>query len=119
MGGSILDLVRERRVDQVIFAYSDVQHRYGLTLECFFERPAGVMVVFSWPTQQEIEVPPDVIFPFNALRLVVASALLLAACSSLKLGYNHADTLLLYSLDSYLDLDDRQQELAGERVRRL
>lgn len=25
------------------FAYSDVQHRYGLTLECFFERPAGVM----------------------------------------------------------------------------
>lgn len=25
------------------YAYSDVQHRYGLTLECFFERPDGVM----------------------------------------------------------------------------
>lgn len=25
------------------YAYSDVQDRYGLTLECFFERPAGVM----------------------------------------------------------------------------
>ncbi len=28
--------------------------------------------------------------------------LLLAGCSSLRLGYNNADTLLVYSLDSYL-----------------
>ncbi|MGE5338404.1 MAG: DUF6279 family lipoprotein [Gemmatimonadota bacterium] len=51
--------------------------------------------------------------------LLVAIALLLAACSSLKLGYYNADSLLLYSLDSYLDLDDSQKELAGERVRAL
>jgi hypothetical protein len=45
--------------------------------------------------------------------------LLLAACSSLRLGYNNADTLLVYSLDSYLDLDDAQEDLARERVREL
>jgi hypothetical protein len=45
--------------------------------------------------------------------------LLLAACSSLRLGYNNADTLLVYSLDSYLNLDDAQQELARERVSEL
>ncbi len=41
----------------------------------------------------------------NALA-ALGVVLLLAACSSLRLGYNNADTLLVYSLDSYLDLDD-------------
>jgi hypothetical protein len=50
---------------------------------------------------------------------VLGMALLLAACSSLKLGYNNADTLLVYSLDTYLDLDDTQEKLARERVREL
>jgi hypothetical protein len=45
--------------------------------------------------------------------------LLLAACSSLKLGYKYADTLLVYSLDSYLDLDDAQENLAREGVSEL
>jgi hypothetical protein len=45
--------------------------------------------------------------------------LLLAACSSLRLGYNNADTLLVYSLDSYLDLDDVQEDLAREGAREL
>ena len=48
--------------------------------------------------------------------LLVSATLLLAACSQLKLGYDNADTLLAYSLDSYLDLDDEQQRLAQERI---
>lgn len=51
--------------------------------------------------------------------VLLAAVLLAAACSSLKLGYSHADTLLLHSLNRYFDLDDRQQELARERVRGL
>jgi len=53
----------------------------------------------------------------QARRFVAASvALLLAACSQLQLGYNNADRALAYSLDSYLDLDDRQEELARVRI---
>jgi hypothetical protein len=51
--------------------------------------------------------------------VAAAAAATLAACSSLKLGYDNADTLLLSSLDSYFDLDRPQQTLAGERVRAL
>jgi hypothetical protein len=55
------------------------------------------------------------------LRAGVAALLVfaLAACSSIRLGYNNADTLLLYSLDRYFDLDDAQERLAQERVRAL
>jgi hypothetical protein len=53
----------------------------------------------------------------HARRFVlVSAAILLAACSQLKLGYNNADMLLAYSLDSYLKLDDDQQKLARERI---
>jgi hypothetical protein len=56
----------------------------------------------------------------HARRFVaVSTALLIAACSSLKLGYNNADTLLVYALDSYLDLDDEQSRLARQRLRNL
>lgn len=56
----------------------------------------------------------------GARRLLALSVVLLvAACSSIKLGYNNADTLLMYSLDSYFDLDDSQEKLARERVREL
>jgi len=48
--------------------------------------------------------------------LLVAVGLLLAACSQLQLGYNNADTLLAYTLDSYLDLNDEQEKLAKERI---
>jgi hypothetical protein len=48
--------------------------------------------------------------------LLLGAAILLAACSQLKLGYNHADTLLAYSLDSYLKLDDEQRALARDRI---
>jgi hypothetical protein len=53
------------------------------------------------------------------VALVASMVVLVAACSSLRLGYNNADTLALYSLDSYFDLDDAQETLAKERVRAL
>ena len=53
----------------------------------------------------------------QARRVVLASvALLVAACSQLQLGYNNADTVIAYVLDSYLDLDDGQERLARERI---
>jgi hypothetical protein len=53
----------------------------------------------------------------QARRFVLASvALLLAACSQLQLGYSNADTVIAYSLDSYLDLDDEQERLAREQI---
>ena len=53
------------------------------------------------------------------LRTVFALALLAiaAGCSSVRVGYNNADTLLLYSLDKYLDLNRPQQQLVRDRVR--
>ena len=48
-----------------------------------------------------------------------AAVFVLAACSSLRLGYNNADTLLMYAADSYLDLDSEQDAFARERVRAL
>lgn len=53
------------------------------------------------------------------MALAATAVLLVAACSSLRLGYNNADTLALYSLDSYFNLDDAQESLAKERVRAL
>lgn len=59
--------------------------------------------------------------PRRHLRLGLACllALVLAACSTLRLGYNHVDTMLAWSLDSYLDLDSSQQALVKERSARL
>lgn len=51
-----------------------------------------------------------------ALALV---ALALAACSTIRLGYNNAETLLLYSLNDYLELTPEQDQLARERVNAL
>lgn len=51
--------------------------------------------------------------------VAAAAAFALAACSSIQLGYNNADTLLAYSLAGYFDLDDAQQRLARERTRAL
>lgn len=53
----------------------------------------------------------------QARRVLLASvALLVAACSQLQLGYNNADTVIAYSLDSYLDLDDEQERLARDGI---
>jgi hypothetical protein len=41
--------------------------------------------------------------------IVLAFAILLAACSSLRLAYNNADTLLYWWLDAYVDFDSGQK----------
>lgn len=41
--------------------------------------------------------------------IVLAFAILLAACSSLRLAYNNADTLLYWWLDAYVDFDGEQR----------
>lgn len=51
--------------------------------------------------------------------VVLLSAALFGACSAVRLGYDNADTLLLYKLDGYFDLDLQQQQLARDRVRAL
>jgi len=41
--------------------------------------------------------------------IVLAFAILLAACSSLRLAYNNGDTLLYWWLDAYVDFDNEQK----------
>jgi hypothetical protein len=56
----------------------------------------------------------------HARRFVLVSvSVLVVACSQVRLGYNNADTLLAYSLDSYLKLDDEQQRLARSSITEL
>jgi hypothetical protein len=65
--------------------------------------------------------PPPRRSRLRVLARAGAVALLLAvsACSSIRFGYNNADTLALYTLDRYFDLDDAQEDLARERIRAL
>ncbi|MCS6944621.1 MAG: DUF6279 family lipoprotein [Sutterellaceae bacterium] len=44
---------------------------------------------------------------------------LAAACSTLRLSYNNADTLLVLALDRYFDLDDAQRQLVRDSARAL
>jgi hypothetical protein len=52
------------------------------------------------------------------VRIFLASIIVVtvSACSAIGLAYNNADTLLLSQLDSYLDLDSRQEVFARERA---
>lgn len=53
------------------------------------------------------------------LRLVMLCLpVLLVACSSVQLAYNNAPLLLQYQMDSYLDLNDEQEELLSEELKR-
>lgn len=54
-------------------------------------------------------------------RLLVLGlfALLFAACSTIKLGYNNADTLLVHALDRYVSLTDDQEHMVRRRVESL
>jgi hypothetical protein len=47
---------------------------------------------------------------------LIVLTLLVAACSAVKMGYNNADTLLVYALDDYLDLNEQQEQLTRERA---
>ena len=51
--------------------------------------------------------------------IVLAAAALAAGCSSIRLGYNNADTLLVHGLDSYFDLNTPQEQMVRESVRKL
>jgi len=57
-------------------------------------------------------------FSGRGLRLVALAlfALLFAACSTIKLGYNHADTLLLHALDRYVSLSGEQEQIVRQRA---
>jgi len=48
-----------------------------------------------------------------AVLVLIAS---IAGCAAIKLGYNNADTLALFQLDSYLDLNPEQEQTVKERV---
>ncbi|MGH6623474.1 MAG: DUF6279 family lipoprotein [Burkholderiaceae bacterium] len=51
-----------------------------------------------------------------ARGLAFVFVLLLGACSAIRIGYNNADTLIVFSLDDYLDLSSEQSDLARERA---
>lgn len=50
------------------------------------------------------------------LMLVFGVVLPLVACTSVRFGYNHADTLLMFRLDQFLDLEKPQKDLAKDRI---
>jgi hypothetical protein len=54
----------------------------------------------------------------RGIRLLALAALVLvaAACSTIKVGYNNADRLLLYSLDRYVDLTNEQEDGVRRRM---
>ncbi len=57
----------------------------------------------------------------RAMRLltVTAAVVLIASCAAMKLGYNNADTLALFQLNSYLELNPEQEQTVKERVNAL
>jgi hypothetical protein len=55
-------------------------------------------------------------FRHRTWLLMAGYVLLLAACSSVRFGYNHADTFLVSSLDRYLDLENGQKQLAERQA---
>ncbi|BBA33197.1 uncharacterized protein sS8_1235 [Methylocaldum marinum] len=58
----------------------------------------------------------DIFFQRWRLMIVLGAVLALMSCASVRLGYNHADTLLIYRLDQYLDLEKPQKSLAKDRI---
>lgn len=57
-------------------------------------------------------------FSIRRWCVIVALAVILplAACSSIRFGYNHADTFLIARLDQYFDLEKSQKQLARDRI---
>ena len=50
-------------------------------------------------------------------RWLLLALLLLAGCSAgVRLGYNNADTLLVYTIDGYIGLSPEQEQLVKERA---
>jgi hypothetical protein len=61
--------------------------------------------------------PPRWLAPCRAALCWVILTGALAACSTLRIGYDNADTLLVYTFDNYLDLDTTQAEFLRHRIR--
>lgn len=66
----------------------------------------------SSPNRYLLSVPARLL----ALGAIVLSV---ASCAAMKLGYNNADMLALFQLDSYLDLNSEQEQTVKERVNAL
>ncbi|MEP6607324.1 MAG: DUF6279 family lipoprotein [Burkholderiaceae bacterium] len=60
---------------------------------------------------------PVVRYAHLVTALLVAGAL--ASCATMKLGYNNADTLALFQLNSYLELNPEQEYTVRERINTL
>jgi hypothetical protein len=58
------------------------------------------------------------VFPNRCGRLLALAllAVFLAACSTIRVGYNNADTVLLHSLGRYVALTDEQQTMVRQHV---
>jgi hypothetical protein len=53
---------------------------------------------------------------FLKYSLVAVTALVLTACSSLQLAYNYAPGLIAYRMNTYLNLDEKQQALLDQEL---
>jgi hypothetical protein len=55
-------------------------------------------------------------FAVVRIWLLAAAAVILSACSTgVRLGYGHADTVLLYTINGYVGLTPEQEQLVKER----
>lgn len=57
--------------------------------------------------------------PFGRLFVLLAAAILLNACSAMRVGYGNADSLARWWMDKYLDFTPEQDVLVRERLARL
>lgn len=71
--------------------------------------------------RQDSSSPIFAAFAGRLARLLAMLTLMasLAGCAAIKLGYNNADTLALFQLDSYLELTPDQELTVKERVNAL
>lgn len=53
---------------------------------------------------------------FLKSSLIATAALILTACSTLQLAYNYAPGLIAYRINTYLNLDDKQQALLDQEL---
>ena len=53
---------------------------------------------------------------FLKSSLITTAALILTACSTLQLAYNYAPGLIAYRMNTYLNLDDKQQALLDQEL---
>ncbi|MGK0291485.1 MAG: hypothetical protein ACI86H_002953 [bacterium] len=52
------------------------------------------------------------------LTLLIAFTFLIGSCVSVKIAYNYADWYLVYKLDDYFNLTDKQEEFLDKKIKR-